>query len=170
MSSSLGGSINWDNLNSCTIQELKAACAEKNLRLEGKPTKARYVETLEEYKNAVLANETPKRRRGRQKSSQGTPAQSPAVAKSPAKQTAPETPAQKEAEEAPKREEVRQISPIITDRVASPVVQRASRQQSPVGKVCGLNSEIFNRFCLVFAIFLALSFLAALKATIFPKA
>ena len=170
MSSSLGGSIDWDNLNSCTIQELKAACAEKNLRLEGKPTKARYVETLEKYKSEVIANETPKRRRGRQKSSQTTPAQSPAQTKpaaQPAQQKAAETPVEQNS---PQREEVRQVSPLITERVSSPVVQRSHRHQSPVqSALCAAKCELMKPQYLILLIFIGLSFLMALKETFFPS-
>ena len=124
MSSALGGSIDWNNLNNASLQELKAVCHEKNLHLEGKPVKARYIEVLTKYRDDVLANETPKRKRGRpRKSSETTPAQSPAPKKSP-KKTPKGTPASTPNKATNSSTEVQRLqSPPITQRSPSPLIQ-----------------------------------------------
>ena len=176
MSSTLGGNIDWNNLNSLSIQELKNMCNEKNLRLEGKPTKARYVETLEKYRDAVMANETPKRRGRPPKSAQSTPAQSPAV-KTP-KKTPKETPKKEEVQQ-PVKQEVRQVSPPITERVISPIPTPTTtplKQKSPKSSAAQTpkstaDQEVDNfvwyksPLFIIFMIFVVLAFIVALKST-----
>ena len=136
--------VDWSNLNAMSLNELRDLSVEVGISVEGKLTKQNYLKPLENYRDNVLQipkTSSPKRKSTANSSAQSTGPTTPlANQQTPQKVTTPiSTPVNVDT---PIVEKVRAVSPVITERVSSPL--RPVKQYKELNKM---------KFYVVFALF-----------------
>ena len=54
----MSSSVDWNNLNNLSLVELKGLCTKYNIKIDGKLTKLRHIQALEEYRDKNISTMT----------------------------------------------------------------------------------------------------------------